>query len=67
MNLTLTVSLYDVAGERVTKPVTGPLGSNSAPLDAGGLASGLYLVVVDLTDANGGSAGRRITKIVVMQ
>ncbi len=51
--LTLTVSLYDTAGELVKRPVTGAAGSNQVNLDASGLASGLYLVMVDLTDGNG--------------
>ncbi len=42
--LTLTVSLYDTAGELVKRPVTGATGSNQVNLDASGLASGLYLV-----------------------
>jgi len=62
---TLTATLYDVAGERVSQPVTGPTGAKQAPLDVSGLASGIYFVVVELRDLNGGLAGRQVTQIVV--
>ena len=60
---TLKVQLYDVAGELIKK-VTGNQGENGVYLDMKGLASGLYIAVVELTDANGKFAGRQITKIV---
>jgi flagellar hook assembly protein FlgD len=65
---TLTASLYDVAGERVTKPVTGPKDARSVFLpDLSALASGLYFVVVDLTDPMGGLAGRQVTQIAIVR
>jgi flagellar hook assembly protein FlgD len=67
MNLTLTVSLYDTAGEKVKAPVTGGVGTRQAPLDVGGLASGLYLVVVDIYDTNGHFLQKQITKIVIQR
>ncbi len=63
--MTLTVSLYDTAGELVKRPVTGESGTNQVSLDASGLASGLYLAVVDLTDVNGHLIQKQTTKIVV--
>jgi hypothetical protein len=36
-----------------------------APLDASGLASGLYFVVVDLTGANGHFAQKQTIQIVI--
>ncbi len=65
--LTLTVSLYDTAGELVKRPVTGAAGSNQVNLDASGLASGLYLVMVDLTDGNGHLVQKQATKIVIQR
>ena len=65
--LTLTVSLYDVAGELVKKPVTGVPGANETNLDVSGLASGLYVVVVNLSDLNGDFIQRQTTQIVIQR
>lgn len=62
---TLTASLYDVAGEKIRQTVTGTNGSNSVPLDVTGIASGLYFVVVDLINPQGGLAGHQVTQIVI--
>ena len=62
---TLTARLYDTAGELIKQAVTGQLGSNQVGLDVNDVASGLYFVVVDLTNAQGGSAGRQVTRIVI--
>jgi hypothetical protein len=61
---TLKVQLYDVAGELI-KTVTGVDGTNGTLLDVKGLASGLYIAVVELKDTDGKYAGRKITKIVI--
>jgi flagellar hook assembly protein FlgD len=61
---TLRVQLYDVAGELI-KTVTGETGRNGATLDVKGLSSGLYIAVVELRDADGKFAARRITKLVI--
>jgi flagellar hook assembly protein FlgD len=67
-NLTLTVNLYDMAGELVKKPVTGQAGTNVATLDVTGLSSGLYFVVVDLTDPNTGHfVQKQVTQIVILR
>ena len=65
LSLTLTAAVYDVAGELVKKPVTGPAGANAVPVDVTGLASGLYLVVVDLADSNGSLIHRQVTQIII--
>lgn len=65
LDLTLTAAVYDVAGELVKKPVTGPAGSGTAPVDVSGLASGLYFVVVDLVNPNGQIVQRQVTQIVI--
>jgi uncharacterized repeat protein (TIGR01451 family) len=65
VNYTLTARLYNTAGEVVKQPVTGKTGSNQVTLDVNGMASGLYFVATDLTDSNGGFAGRKVTQIVV--
>lgn len=66
MDLTLRVSIYTLAGELVTI-VQGGQGSNFAPWDAAGLASGLYLAVVEGQDANGGLVSRQILKVMVIR
>ena len=65
LSLTLTAGVYDVAGELVKRPVTGQAGSGAVPVDTSGLASGLYFVVVDLKDANGGFIQKQVTQIVI--
>jgi len=62
---TLTAALYDTAGERVKPSRTGMMGSNNVPLDLTGLASGLYFVVVDLTDNAGHFVQKQTTQIVL--
>lgn len=62
--LTLNVFLYTMAGE-LTRVVWGTPGSGTAHLDASGLASGLYLAVVELSDARG-SVGRQTKRIAVI-
>jgi uncharacterized repeat protein (TIGR01451 family) len=64
-NYTLSVNLYDVAGELVRK-----LDHSSQPNQVGGstdgLASGLYLAEVTLTDSQGLFAGRQILKVLLI-
>lgn len=64
VKLTLRVSLFTVAGERVAMFFGAP-GSNSAPWDPGNLASGLYIAVAELRDINNGFVGRQFTKVLV--
>ncbi len=65
-SLTLEVSIYTVAGELVTK-VVGQAGTDQATWNASGVASGLYLAVVDLTNPNGNSLGRQILKVLILR
>jgi len=65
VNYTLTARLYNTAGELIRQAVTGQPGSNQVMLNVNGMASGLYFVVVDLTNAQGGSAGHQVTKILI--
>src|SRR5579871_2544615 len=65
LTLTLTAAVYDVAGELVKKPVTGPAGAGMVPVDVTGLASGLYFVVVDLANQDGHIIQRQVTQIVI--
>ena len=60
---TLVARLYDVAGELI-KSQTGTQ-VNEVTLDSSRLASGLYIVKVDLIDAQGGLAGRQFTHILI--
>ena len=64
-NYTLTARLYDTAGELVIAAVTGSAGANKVQLNLAGVASGLYFVVVDLTNSQGGSAGHQVTQILI--
>jgi len=63
---TLKVRLYDVAGELV-KTYQGVAGTNQVALDVTGLASGYYLALVDLLDANGNFNARQATHIAVLR
>ena len=63
---TLSVQLYDVAGELLQKK-TGGSGSNYLDLDISGLASGLYFAVTDLFNPQGAFAGKQVAQIVVQR
>ena len=65
LSLGMRVSLYTVDGEWV-RAATGDNDSNPPRLDAGSLASGLYLAVVELNSADGGTMDRQIVKITVI-
>jgi flagellar hook assembly protein FlgD len=62
--LTLAVNIYDLAGELVAK-INGTPGSSQAQWTPGGTASGLYIAVISLTDANGKWAGQQTLKLMV--
>jgi len=64
MGLTLGASVYTLAGELVTK-VDGTPGTGTMGWNASGLASGLYLAVVEVKDATGGLIQRQILKLLV--
>jgi hypothetical protein len=66
LGLTLTEHLYTMAGELIPqKSSTGIQGSGQVSLDLSGLASGLYIAVVDGAGANGGVVDHQILKIAV--
>jgi flagellar hook assembly protein FlgD len=67
INYTLTARLYDTAGELVRQAATGTAGANSVTVDLANLGSGLYFVVVDLTDPSGNMAGHQVTQIVIQR
>jgi len=64
-NYTLSVQLYDLAGELIPSKVLALPGSGQATLDVTGLSSGLYLAVTDVKDANGGLVSRQTNKILI--
>jgi len=64
---TLVVQLYDVAGEKLGAPQPGKTGSNRAEVSLSGLSSGLYFAVVNLINAEGGSAGKQTARIVLLR
>jgi hypothetical protein len=47
--------------------IEGPAGTNQAAWNASGLASGIYLAVVDISSTNGTQLGRQILKVAVIQ
>ena len=67
LNLSLDVKVYDVAGEKVWgRNLTS--NNNQFGLTLPGLSSGLYFVVVEMTDvATGHREGRQVTQIVVQR
>ncbi|HJT23548.1 MAG TPA: hypothetical protein VJ873_03175, partial [bacterium] len=66
-SLLMSVNLYTTAGELVRPPVSGDNGGNPPLLNTGGLASGLYIAVVELRSPNGGGVvGRQTVKITVI-
>ena len=60
----MAARVNDMASElvKVSSEMSGP---NPLCLDVTGLASGLYLVVTDLSGPNGEFAGRQIIKLLV--
>jgi len=64
-SLTLKASIYTVAGELVAT-VEGSPGTNQSSWDAGGAASGIYLVVVEIRNTQGGVKGRQVVKVLVV-
>ncbi len=64
-NLTLSVRIYTIAGELVTV-VNGAAGTNIAPWNATGLASGLYIAVVESLNSTGGIADQKVLKLIVV-
>ena len=64
--LTLSVRVYTTAGELVTV-VNGVPGTNAASWTATGLASGLYIAVVESSNPAGGNAGQKVLKLVVLR
>jgi flagellar hook assembly protein FlgD len=62
---TLTARLYDLAGELVKPAATGDAGSRSVTVDVTNLASGIYLVAVDITDSNGKFIQKQVTKLLI--
>jgi hypothetical protein len=66
LNLTLRVSVYDMAGELVQTPKMGLSGQNSVSWDASQVASGIYLAVVESLNAQGGTVKRSSLKVAVI-
>jgi hypothetical protein len=62
--LTLKVRLYDLAGERVAV-FSGLLGTGQAPLPSETIASGIYIAIVELWDANGDITARQSLKVMI--
>jgi len=65
-DLTVSVSIYTMAGELVTT-VKGAPGTNQALWNATGLASGLYLAEVLVSNIQGGLIQRQIRKVEVVR
>jgi len=65
-NATLKGTLYTVAGEKVGT-VWGTAGSSAINWDLSGKASGMYLLVVEVTDGSGAYQGRYLTKLILQK
>ena len=65
MGLTLRAGVYTTAGE-LTGIVEGGQGTGTINLNASKLASGLYLVIIEAGDSNGGFVAHQILKMVVI-
>ncbi|HET9870334.1 MAG TPA: T9SS type A sorting domain-containing protein, partial [bacterium] len=63
--LTFHVNVYDVAGE-LLKNQKVVQGTQSATWDSSGVASGVYILVVTLTDPSGQFVDRQTVKVVVL-
>lgn len=63
---TLTVRLYTLAGELV-REIPGGAGTAQLSWDAQGLASGVYLAVVEARGADGGLVNRQVLKVLVLR
>ncbi|HJT23337.1 MAG TPA: hypothetical protein VJ873_02095, partial [bacterium] len=66
MSLNMQVSLYTLDGERTNRQAWGDNGINPPVLPTDGLASGTYIAVVELRNAQGGLMGRQTVKITVI-
>jgi flagellar hook assembly protein FlgD len=62
---TIKVSVYTMAGE-LMKVIQGPTGTAMANWDADGSASGLYIAVAKVDNANGGTITVQRVKILVL-
>jgi uncharacterized repeat protein (TIGR01451 family) len=62
--LTLTVRVYDLAGELVTL-LHGYPGTNQAYWKVSGMASGVYMAAVEMTQVDGRLAGRKTLKVMI--
>ena len=63
--LTLKASIYTMAGELVGS-IQGLAGTNSVTWDGAGVASGIYLAVVEQVDTQGRFLSRQAQKIAVV-
>jgi flagellar hook assembly protein FlgD len=61
---TVKATVYRLNGDRVAT-LQGAMGTGSVAWDSRGAASGLYLVAVEVTNANGTKNARLITKVLV--
>jgi flagellar hook assembly protein FlgD len=66
-NLTLTLRVYDIAGELVEKSLSGLAGSGRVWWDGSSLASGLYFAVVEVLDVQGKRLSQKTLNLVVLR
>ncbi len=65
ISLTLKASIFTMAGELV-QVIQGTQGSDQAAWNAAGLASGIYIAVVEETDSSGGLLSRQMIKVAIL-
>jgi flagellar hook assembly protein FlgD len=67
LQLTLSLRVYDIDGELLrNQQVVAATGSNQATWNASKLASGMYIVVVEMTGTNGQFVDRQTLKVLVI-
>ncbi len=66
LSLTLNASIYTVSGELV-QVINGNQGSNQVAWNAAGVASGIYIAVVEEMDTDGGLLSRQTVKVVLIK
>jgi len=65
LNTTLNVKIYTLSGQLITA-FQGPTGTNQSTWNASGLASGIYIAVVDILNSTNGDIGRQSLKLLVI-
>jgi hypothetical protein len=63
---TLSVKIYTIAGQMVPANISQTPGTAIAQWNATGIASGIYIALVEVLNANGGVIEQQTLKILVL-